>query len=437
MSDNHGRASRVRGPESLALPIAVWQAEVERARTRVTQLRSIATGGIASPTSALEELSVTFEELSVAEEELQAQSDELSRTQLLLAADSERYRELFERAPVAYLITDPRGGVLDSNEAASRLLRCRSDRLVGKPLVVFTQDTSRRRMRAMMRTVADTERSMTAAITIVNRRGLKRRIEATVAPSRDYRGKVVELRWLLVDRTRQARGDRRRRLRSTELERLVEARTAELAHARAVKDRLVATVSHEIRTGLSAIGGYTEMLEMGLRGSLTAMQAADIRRIHQAYEHMSHVIDDLLGYSTLTAGKIDLDMQDVSVAGAIAVVEELLRARAVTAGVSLEVGAGPPDVAARADPDRLRQVLLNLAGNALKFTPRGGHVLVRCQIDERHVHIAVLDDGAGVPVREREAVFEPFVRLRTTTGAPGTGLGLAISRELARAMGAT
>jgi PAS domain S-box-containing protein len=435
MSDNQPRASRIPRPESLALPIAFWQEEVERARTRVTQLRSTAASSISSRTSAFEELSVTFEELSVADEELRAQNDELSRTQLLLAADTERYRELFKRAPVAYLVTDPRGGVLDSNESASRLLRCRSDRLIGKPIVVFTQDASRRRVRALMRTVAGAERSMTAAITIVNRRGLKRRVEATVAPARDSRGKVVELRWLLVDRTRQARGDRRRRLRSAELEHLVEARTAELAHAQAVKDRLVATVSHEIRTALSAIGGYTEMLEMGLRGPLSPIQTADIRRIHHAYEHMSRVVDDLLSYSTLTAGKVDLDICDVSVAGAIAAVEELLRARAATAGVSLEVDPGMADVAARADADRLRQVLLNLAGNAVKFTPRGGHVFVRSDVDERHVRIVVLDDGVGVPDREREAVFEPFVRLRTQTGAAGTGLGLAISRDLARAMG--
>jgi signal transduction histidine kinase len=92
-------------------------------------------------------------------------------------------------------------------------------------------------------------------------------------------------------------------------------------------------------------------------------------------------------------------------------------------------------VIVRADPERLRQIMLNLIGNAVKYTPRGGTVVVRPRVDGRDVFIEVVDDGPGVPRENHESIFEPFVRLSRDKLSPGTGLGLAISRTMARAMG--
>jgi len=431
MSNPPHRVQRATPVLNLALPIAFWQDGIDRARARMMELRSARSDG----PGAFDELELTFEELSVAEEELRTQNEELARAQHVIAGEEERYRQLFERAPVAYLITDTHGSIADANEAASRMLRCRREHLVGKPLVVFTQDVSRRRLRSMMRTVAASECNITTTLNVVSRRGVVRRVEATAAPARDYQGTLVEIRWLLVDRTKQARGNRRRRRQTAALAELVEARTAELVRTQAIKDRLVATVSHEIRTALAAIGGYSEMLEMGLRGPLTAPQATDIRRIHHAYEHLAHLVDDLLSYSKLVAGQLQLDITDVPLAGAITAVTELVAPQASASNIHLEFDAGDWSLIVRADGDRVRQILLNLVGNAVKFTPAGGFVLLRCSASDRDAFVEVSDSGAGIAEHERDAVFEPFVRLPTPTGAGGTGLGLPISRDLARAMG--
>jgi signal transduction histidine kinase len=177
------------------------------------------------------------------------------------------------------------------------------------------------------------------------------------------------------------------------------------------------------------------MLDLGVRGPLTPPQAADVRRIHLAYEHLTRVVDDLLSYSRLVGGKLQLDVVDVPVARTLAAAGELLGPQAVAARVALEIDPGDSAIVARADADRLRQIVLNLTGNALKFTPAGGRVRVCCHADEAIVYIEVVDNGGGIPIADREAVFQPFVRSRTPTGASGTGLGLAISRDLARAMG--
>jgi PAS domain S-box-containing protein len=433
MSDHPHRRPAVTPPLGLSVPVARWQDDVARARARASSLPQAANG--AAGNAAFEELALSFEELSVADEELRAQNEALGRAQDLLAAEQARYEALFDQAPVAYLVTDPNGVVVEANRAACELLHCPPDHLVGKPLIVFTRDRSRRRLRTLLQDVEHAAGSTTLALSLVDRRQKRRRVAVTVATARDATDAVIELRWLLVDRTRAAHAARQRRQRAATLERLVGERTAELTQANAIKDRLVAMVSHELRTALSAVGGYAELLASGIRGPLNEPQAADVRRIQHAYEHLTHVVDDLLDYSRLVSGKLRLDIGDVVLADAVAGVAELLAPQARAAHVSFVTEICDPTVLVRGDTDRTRQILLNLAGNAIKFTPPGGRVCVRCRADDSVVYAEVVDDGGGAPVADRDAVFSPFVRSRTPTGAPGAGLGLAISRDLARSMG--
>ncbi len=245
----------------------------------------------------------------------------------------------------------------------------------------------------------------------------------------------VELRWLLVDRTKRARREREQRARAAELETLVAARTAELLQAQATKDRLVATVSHEFRTALSAIGGYAELLAMGLRGPLTEPQAEDVRRIQRAYHHLSHVVDDLLSYSKIISGHLSLHVTDVALRDALRAIAELVMPQAAARHITITLGDTDQSLVVRADTDRLRQIVLNLLGNAIKFVPTQGRIDVRCRADATDVYVDVADNGPGIPPAEREGVFEAFVSHPSPAGVVGTGLGMAISRDLARAMG--
>jgi PAS domain S-box-containing protein len=388
-----------------------------------------------SSTALLEELSTTFEELHVAEEEIRVQSDELQRVHAALAQEALRYRELFEHAPVAYVVTDRFGAITDANYAAHRLFRYRGHRLSGKPIAVFTSGASRRRLRAALHMIGTQRESATLSLNVRDSARRVRRVEATVAAVRDARGTATALRWLLVDQTARVRRARSAKLRARELEALIEERTADLREAQQLKDNLIATVSHEFRTALSAIGGYAELLELGVRGPLSDAQLADVRRINRAHAHLAHVVEDLLNYTRLMSGPRAVAVNDVLLADALGGLVDLIAPSVAAKEIHLEVEALDPWLTVRGDVERIKQIVLNLLGNAVKFTEPAGTIRLSCYPSDATVEIAVHDSGVGIPADRLDSVFEPFVRLRNATDKPGTGLGLSISRDLARAMG--
>jgi signal transduction histidine kinase len=283
-------------------------------------------------------------------------------------------------------------------------------------------------------------------------------MHATAAAVRDRHGKVVELRWLLVDETARRRRERRVRSRSAELEVLVEQRTAELSRAIEVqtelaheaqlardcaerasreKSELIAIVSHELRTPLAAIGGYAELLALGVRGPLSESQRADAQRILEAQSHVLRLVDDLVGYAKLESGRLRFDITDVILGDAIQGIVSLVRPQAATKQIELAIEPCSGDIVIRADEERLRQIVLNLLANAIKFTPNEGRVTIAATVSADAVEIVIRDTGVGIPAEKLEAVFEPYVQLDATRDArmTGWGLGLAISRDMARAMG--
>jgi PAS domain S-box-containing protein len=415
----------------LALPLAFWQDDVARGRERLAS--SLPTFG----TDATDELVRTYEELTVAEEELSVQNDELIRAYALLNGERERYHHLFDHAPVPYFVSDEYGVIREANQTLAVLLGARRQRLIGKPFVTFMQDASRRRFRSTITALNTDSETTTVSLNIVRDGAKTVRVEATAAVVRDVSGEIVEIRWLLVDRTRRVRAERMRRRRNAELARLVAERTAELERAHRLKDQLLATVSHEFRTGLAAIGGYADLLEVGIRGPLSELQLSDVRSIRRAYVHLAALINDLLDYSRIaatgTSPKIRLDITDIVLGDVVRSVSDMLAPQARARGIVLSV-EGTPAIIARADGERLGQILLNLLGNAVKFTPSGGRIQILSRATETDALVEVADTGLGVPDDKREEIFQPFVRLGDSI-APGTGLGLAISRDLARAMG--
>jgi len=429
-------------PDSgLALPLAFWQDQVAQGRARLASLQSaieVARRDRPTDGAGTDELIRAYEELAVAEEELRSQNEELLRTHQLLVSERERYHHLFDHAPVPYLVTDEYGVIREGNHTLGVLLRTRRQRLLGKPFAVFIQDASRRRFRSALNALNAHSDTATVSLNIVREGARIVRVEATAAVIRDRAGCLMEIRWLLVDRTRRARAERARRRMNVELARLVAERTAELQHAQYLKDQLLATVSHEFRTGLAAIGGYADLLEMGVRGQLTDVQMADVRSIRSAYSHLATLINDLLDYSRIVAGganpEAQLDVTDVVLGDALRTVAAMAAPQAASQNVTLTVELGSTAILARADSERLSQILLNLVSNAIKFTPPGGRIAISAQATETDAIVEIVDTGLGIPEEKREEIFKPFARLRAST-APGTGLGLAISRDLARAMG--
>jgi signal transduction histidine kinase len=195
-------------------------------------------------------------------------------------------------------------------------------------------------------------------------------------------------------------------------------------------------MSHELRTPLNAIGGYVELLEMGVRGSITDLQRNDLARIQASQRHLLGLINEVLNYAKLGTGTVQYDLSDVPLGEALAATEALVAPQAAAKGLTLRVADCAPEITARADAEKLRQILANLLSNAVKFTEAGGQIEITCQIEQERVLIQVRDTGIGIPADKLDNIFDPFVQVRSdlTRTAEGTGLGLAISRELARGM---
>jgi PAS domain S-box-containing protein len=208
---------------------------------------------------------------------------------------------------------------------------------------------------------------------------------------------------------------------------------AEIA-ARA-KGAFLATMSHEIRTPMNAVLGYAEML---LEGQLGAEQREQAEIIHRSGQGLLRLIDDILDFSKAEAGKLSLEKIPVDLCQVAVDVVRMLQGKAADKNIELRLDyGGAPDFFAVADPARVRQVLLNLVGNAVKFTSEGG---VRLQLDVADggmVRIEVRDSGIGIPRDQQARLFREFEQVDDSTRRRfgGTGLGLAISKQLVGAMG--
>jgi signal transduction histidine kinase len=204
-------------------------------------------------------------------------------------------------------------------------------------------------------------------------------------------------------------------------------------------------MSHELRTPLNAISGYTELLTLGLRGPITDPQRFDLDRIRRANQHLMGLVTDVLNFARLDAGRVEFHVTAVELATVLEDLEPLIQPQLAAKKLAYSHDgclSHSPDRqhCIRADAEKVRQILLNLLTNAVKFTDSGGSVAVNCETDARAgvVRISVSDTGRGIPPDQLERIFEPFVQVdrhRTHESQQGVGLGLSISRDLARAMG--
>lgn len=242
--------------------------------------------------------------------------------------------------------------------------------------------------------------------------------------------------------------------RSKELERL----SAELLRASRMKNEFLANVSHELRTPLNAIVGFVDLLREGVYGDLAPRQVKPVERIEASANHLRHLVDQILDLAKMAAGRLDVHTEILDVRPFIldvaSEVESLVNEKDLS--LSLTMGSALPRI--RTDPTHLRQILVNLIGNAVKYT-NTGTIIVRTrtvsraegltlgmpgdlapdQAEATWLCVQVADPGIGIAAADQRRVFEEFEQVeagpRADSPNRGTGLGLAISRRLARLLG--
>ncbi len=217
---------------------------------------------------------------------------------------------------------------------------------------------------------------------------------------------------------------------------LREAKHAAEAASRA-KSQFLATMSHELRTPLNAILGFSELMLAGLAGPLAARYRDYAQAIHASGQHLLDLINDVLDMSKIEAGKYVLNIEPVDLAAVIRDCLRLVGGRADEAGISIGYHPVDPPPVIGADARALRQILLNLQSNAIKFTRRNGRIVIATRQLGDEVEISVEDNGVGIPAAKLPAVTQPFEVADAGYDHPdqGTGLGLAITKSLVQLHG--
>lgn len=350
-----------------------------------------------------------------------------------------------EQSPESIVITDLHGRIEYANEASVRNSGYSLDELIGaNPSVLQSGQTAPESYQALWQCLS---RGETWKGEFYNRRkdGSQYVELAFVTPLRQPDGSISHYVAIKEDITEKKRLGKELDQHRHHLEELVEERTAQLAEAQRraeaanmAKSRFLANMSHEIRTPMNAIVGLTHLLR---RASPRPDQAEKLLKIEAAAHHLLSIINDILDLSKIEAHRLELERTDFPLSAIVDHVYSLTADSARAKGLQLSVECDQAPTWLRGDPTRLRQALLNYAGNAIKFTERGS-VVLRAQLlqqqgDKVLLRFAVEDSGVGIAADKLSGLFEEFQQAdsSTTRRYGGTGLGLAITKRLAQLMG--
>ncbi|MFW5693560.1 MAG: response regulator [Alkalispirochaeta sp.] len=367
-------------------------------------------------------------ELTVHQIELEMQNSELQRSQEELQRSRQRYEQLFDWAPVAYFVFNTEGAILEANHAAASLVNAERTYLDRKPFVVFLAQEYHTLFFTHLRRVFELGQRQTAEIQIRNRGGDTNWVRLESRRQESVKGGLQCLT-TVVDLTDRKRIE----------DDLILARDDAVTASRA-KSVFLANISHEIRTPMSGILGMSELaLEQHAENEELTRY---VTTIHSAARSLLSILDDVRDVTRIESDQIDIDRRPFRVGELLSTVEAMFQPIAAQKRLTLAIET-PPSMSEvlAGDRNRIRQVVVNLLSNALRFT-ESGSVTLRLREDEvsdfvRELTFEVADTGPGISVTEQRRIFESFNRALHDQEAryEGSGVGLAISRRLAQLMG--
>ncbi len=348
-----------------------------------------------------------------------------------LRESEERYRLLYNSSLDAILLTAPDGRILSVNPAACRMFGRTEEEIqhLGRSGVA---DLSDPRLALALEERARTGR-FSGELTLLRENGEKFPVEVSTAMFKDKNGDVVSS-MIIRDITERRKNAELIRQYTDELETRVEERTMELVHANRAKDEFLANMSHELRTPLNGILGFSETLLEGIRGPLNERQAQAVELIHSSGQHLLGLINDILDVSKIESGKFELHPELFAVNDICRSSLNFIKQLASKKHIALEYSSYPATNALIADPKRLKQILVNLLNNAVKFTPEGGSVKleVLADVSAGLMRFSVTDTGIGISPEDQQKLFKPFVQVDSSLARQyeGTGLGLTLVKKL-------
>jgi PAS domain S-box-containing protein len=402
---------------------------------------------------ALEELGTSLEELRMSQEVLHQQNQELLEAHAALEVERQRYQELFEFAPDGYLITDLSGNIQKANHAASLLFKVPQKYLIGKPLTVFVPQAEHRAFWSELYRLQQVERLQEWIIRLQPRSAPSFDAALTVTKVFNSEGNSVGLRWLLRDiseRKQLEAAQLRTALAETtnqaleaeiarrrQLEQELRQQAESLHQASTLKDEFLAIVSHELRSPLNVMLGWTQMLRSKqLNESMIARGLETIERNARAQVKL---VEDLLDVSRIIRGKLYLNIRPVNLVSVIQAAVDSVEPAFTAKNIQIRTVLDESASFVSGDGDRLQQLIWNLLANSIKFTPQRGRIEVRLERISTNAVITVSDTGEGIRSNFLPYVFDRFRQAEqaTTRYHGGLGLGLAIVRQLVEIHGGT